>query len=380
MTIKSLVSPDDQGATFVELFFDLVFVFAITQVTHYAAHHLDVHGVLRSLVIFWLIWWGWTQFTWALNAADTEHHHVRVGTLLATGVAFVMAVSLEKGFSPDVPTALQFAGAYILVRVIGLILYYKVTFSNEGQRAAVRAFATLSLLGLAAVLVGALVHPDLRDWFWVAAAVLDITAALVVGSRGEWGVHPGHFAERHGLILIIALGESLIVAGSALTGDLSASTMLVGALAVLLTFLLWWSYFGWIQKVLEERLEESESSDRTRFARDVFTLLHFPVVVGVIAAAVALEAGLHPDDYTLAQVAGALAAGLTLFLGATAVAMWRASGCVLGTRIVILGATLIGLIFAAGTSVPVLLGIACMGLLIIVGAEEGAVRRRYAPR
>ncbi len=78
MTKKSLVSPKDQGATFVELFFDLVFVFAITQVTHYAAHHLDVQGILRSAMVFWLIWWGWTQFTWALNAANTDHHQVRV--------------------------------------------------------------------------------------------------------------------------------------------------------------------------------------------------------------------------------------------------------------------------------------------------------------
>ena len=83
-----MASPEDQGTTFVELFFDLVFVFAITRVTHYAAHHLDGHGLVRSLIVFWLIWWGWTQFTWALNAANTQHHHVRLGTLIAVGFDF----------------------------------------------------------------------------------------------------------------------------------------------------------------------------------------------------------------------------------------------------------------------------------------------------
>ena len=96
---KSLISPEDQSATFVELYFDLVFVFAITLLTYYAADHLDPAGIVRSLIVFWLIWWGWTQFTWALNAANTEHHHVRVATLDFTGVAFVMAFSVEHAFA-----------------------------------------------------------------------------------------------------------------------------------------------------------------------------------------------------------------------------------------------------------------------------------------
>ncbi len=92
-------APEEQSVTFVELFFDLVFVFALTQITSFAAHNLDAEGVLRATVMFWLIWWGWTQFTWALNAANTEHHHVRVATLDFTGVAFVMAFSVEHAFA-----------------------------------------------------------------------------------------------------------------------------------------------------------------------------------------------------------------------------------------------------------------------------------------
>ena len=146
-----MVSPRDQGATFVELFFDLVFVFAITQVTKYAAHHLEVHGLLRSVMVFWLIWWGWTQFTWALNAANTDHHHVRLGTLVSTGVAFVMAISVEKAFAIESSDALWFALSYIAVRTLGLGLYYRVVSSNAAQKSVVAGFAVLSTGGLVAL-------------------------------------------------------------------------------------------------------------------------------------------------------------------------------------------------------------------------------------
>ena len=219
MTEKSLVSSEDQGATFVELFFDLVFVFAVTQVTHYAAHHLDVQGILRAVMVFWLIWWGWSQFTWALNKANTDHPHVRLATLISTGVAFAMAFSVENAFAAVRAEVLWFSLSYIGVRILGLGLAYKVVHSNTDQRSAVVTFAGLSLAGLAAVLGGSFVDPSLRNWIWLGAIALDSGAAWVAGDRRAWGLHPGHFAERHGLIVIIALGESLIVAGSALTAD-----------------------------------------------------------------------------------------------------------------------------------------------------------------
>ena len=375
-----MVSPEEQGATFVELFFDLVFVFAITQVTHYAAHHLDAYGIARSLIVFWLIWWGWTQFTWALNAADTEHHHVRVATLCATATAFAMATAVEKAFSPETSTALWFGVSYLATRAIGLVLYYKVVFGDRAQRGAVAAFATLSILGLAAVLIGSLLPPELRQWVWLFAVAADVMAAVVAGNRSAWGIHAGHFAERHGLILIIALGESLIVAGSALTSEQPMAVMMTGGFALLLTFLLWWTYFGWIQGVLEEKLEETEGAARAILARDAYSLGHFPLIAGVIGVAVGLEAALHPDDYTAAQVAAALGVGLTLFLGSTAWAMRRAMGCILGQRLVLLLFTLGALAWRADSSANELLAIACVSLIVIVHLEERSHRRHYAPR
>ena len=380
MNAKTLTSPADQGATFVELFFDLVFVFAITQITHYAAHHLDGPGLFRAGVVFWLVWWGWTQFTWSLNAADTDHHQVRVGTLVATGLAFVMAASVERAYSAEAVPALTFALSYIAVRVLGLGLYYRVASDNEGQRSDVSLFALLSLGGLVAVLVGGLVDPSLREWIWAGAILLDIFAAGMAGNRAHWGLHAGHFAERHGLIIIIALGESLIVAGSALTGEVDRTLMVTGGLAVAATCLLWWTYFGWIQGVLEERLKESTGKARSQLGRDAYTLWHFPLVSGIIALAVGFEAAFHPGDYSTGQVAAAAGVGLSLFLLSTAGALWRAERCVLWNRLVVLALT-VGAVTVTSSSTPIaLLTIASVGLAVIVVFEQVTVRRRLAAR
>ena len=377
MNQTSIVSPEDQSATFIELFFDLVFVFAITQVTHYVAHHLDVEGILRSLAMFWLIWWGWTQFTWALNAANTKHHHVRFGTLVATGIAFAMAASVEHAFASERTLVLWFALSYVGVRVVGLFLYWKVSL-DEAQSAAVLWFGSLSLAGLSAVLLGAFVDPGLRLWIWLGAVVADLAAAELAGRRSGWNLHGGHFAERHGLIVIIALGESLIVAGSAVASGASGSLLRVCALAVLVTCLLWWTYFGWVQEVLEERLVTASPERQGPLARDAYSFWHFPLVCGIIALAVGFEAAFHPDDYTVSQITWALAVGLTLFLVATAGALWRAEGCILWNRLIVLALTLAVLFLGlAGSGTAVMLVISA-GLVVIVVIEQLTERRRLA--
>lgn len=373
----SMASPEDQGTTFVELFFDLAFVFAITRVTHYAAHHLDGHGLVRSLIVFWLIWWGWTQFTWALNAANTQHHHVRLGTLIAVGFAFVMAISVENAFAPRTEGAIWFASSYVAVRVLGLGLYYRVV-SDSDQRAAVVAFSLFSIAGLVTVVVGSLVDPSLRDWIWLGAIALDLGATWIVGNNCSWSLHAGHFAERHGLIIIIALGESLIVAGSALTSEVAPATMAAGALAVVMTCLLWWTYFGWVAEVLEEHLISQADRPRAMLGRDAYTFWHFPLVTGIVALAVGFETALHPDEYTLTQTAAAVGLGLTLFLTSTAGALHRAAGCVLWNRLIILVLTLVGLALSSSSSAHQILGIACAGLVLIVAIEQVTIRRELA--
>jgi len=377
VSARPLISPHDQGATFVELFFDLVFVFAVTQVVGLIHDDISWPGLLRGLLVFWLIWWGWTQFTWALNAANTKHHHVRLGTLIATGVAFVMGVSVGNAFAAPADGAIWFASSYVAVRVLGLGLYYRVA-SDTDHRASVARFSLLSILGLTTVIAGSLVDPSLRHWIWLGAIALDLRAAWIVGNTRSWGLHPGHFAERHGLIIIIALGESLIVAGSALNPGAGLPIMAAGALAVFLTCLLWWTYFGWVREVLEESLAGQAGRSLTRLGRDAYTFWHFPLVSGIIALAVGFETALHPDDYTLTQTAVAVGLGLTLFLVSTAGALHRARGCVLWNRLIVLVLTLGGLALSTSSSSHQILGIACAGLLLIVAIEQVTIRRELA--
>ena len=319
-----IVSPDDQRVTFVELFFDLVFVFCITQIVK-LLHHLDLPAVGSALLVFWLVWWAWTQFAWALNAANTDHPRVQLATLLATAVAFLLAVAIPRAFGD---AALWFAAAYVALRVIGLLVYYWVAWSDPLQRRAVRIFGLFSIAGLGAVLAGAMAGGGGQYWWWALTVALDLAAAGVGGQLEGWNLHPDHFAERHGLIIIIALGETLIVAASGLMGStLTSAAVATALLAVAVTSALWWSYFRHARPRFEHALSARHGSARSCFARDLFSVMHFPMLCGVIAIAAATEEALAHPDHVLAPAARlALAGGAVLFVGGGAAAMWRASG------------------------------------------------------
>src|SRR3712207_5971677 len=156
MADRSLVSPDDQKVTFVELFFDLVFVFGVTQVVKLFHDGITVSHTAQAILVFWLVWWGWTQFTWALNAADTTHPLVELATLAATAIAFFMAIAIPSVFRGG---ALWFALPYVLSRVVGLMLYGEVANANNpSQHAAVKRFSLISIGGLLAGLIGGFVR------------------------------------------------------------------------------------------------------------------------------------------------------------------------------------------------------------------------------
>ena len=363
--------PSGQSATFVELFFDLVFVFALTEVTSFAVHHLDGGGVARTIIVFWLIWWGWTQWTWALNPADTEHGLVRIGTLLATAIAFVMAVSVAKAFN-DGGGGLWFVLPYIGVRVLGLALYARVAVEREGHVSAVGAFGALSSFGLVAALIGGFVDPDARVWWWIAAIVLDVGTAAAIGGFENWHLHTEHFAERHGLFVIIALGESLIVAAAGVAGAERSGALAAVALGtVAVTCLLWWTYFGWLKDDLEARLGEVRASAQSTLARDAYTLLHLPLIGGIIGIAVGFEEMVaHPNEPLEPEVLAALGVGLGLFLGASALAWARARRRLLWVRLLV--AAVIGVLFvpAANLDPGWILLLVAAGLLVVIAAEE----------
>ena len=159
---KHILAEGDQAVSFAELFFDLVFVFCVTQVVHLLHGSFDWLHVGRAVLVFWLIWWAWTQFTWALNAADTEHNWIQKGTLLATAFAFFMAVAVPQAFAGG---AIWFAITYVAVRSIGLLIYLWVAWSDTSMRTAVKTFGAVSIAGLVAVLIGGLIGGIAQYWF-----------------------------------------------------------------------------------------------------------------------------------------------------------------------------------------------------------------------
>jgi low temperature requirement protein LtrA len=355
MDTRSIRGTEAQGATFVELFFDLVFVYAVTQVTGVLAHDLSLLGVVKALAIFWLVWWAWTQFTWSLNQADTEHASVRLITLLATGIAFVMALTVPI---IEEPSGWLFPIAYVAVRVIGIWLQWKLSAGDHSWTGAVQKWTITSSLGLLAVLAAVFVAPEYRFVALGVAALLDINAAVRAGA-GEWRLFTGHFCERHGLFVIIVLGESLIAAGLGASGQvLTPGVIGVVVIAVAATGGLWWTYFGWAKDAIEVKFAAA-TSDIGRFARDVFSFAHFPIIAGVIGFAVATEEAIaHASDPLSAGVLMALVGGVTLFVGGTYLAMWRAGTGRPVIRPVAIGALIVGS--------PLLANIAAWQALLVV--------------
>ncbi|MEZ4502687.1 MAG: low temperature requirement protein A [Dehalococcoidia bacterium] len=361
-----------------ELFFDLVFVFAVTEVTAFTLDHLDWGGVARSTLVFWMIWWAWTQWTWALNPADTTHLVVRVATLFATAVAFLMAASVHAAFDE---AASWFAATYVIVRVIGLLVYALVASESHDRLHAVAVFAFASVAGLVVVLIGAMASPEARPWWWLAAVLLDLGAAAVGGRQRGWDLHAGHFAERHGLFVIIALGESLIVVGLTVAGSEKNNDLLAVAIgAVAVVCLLWWTYFGWLHGALEVALHAAH--DDAALARDAFSLIYFPLIGGVIGIAAGFEEMVHhPAERLDPVVLRVLAVGLLLFAGGAALAWFRVSSEVLVPRLLIATVTTIVLLLA-GEAQPValltLVVIALVAIAVVEGARPSGATREPA--
>jgi low temperature requirement protein LtrA len=284
-----------------------------------------------------------------------------------------MAVTLPRAFGDQ---SIWFGVTYVLVRVLGLTLYLWVASANPAQQNAGRTFAIVSIGGLAAVLIGAFVGGTLQLWLWGLAIALDVVAAAVGTQFEELRLHPEHFSERHGLFIIIALGESLIVAAGGVEGSNDVNEILpIAFLAVMITGALWWSYFPRTKPLLDQAVESVHGSDQVRLARDVFSLLHFPMVVGIIAYAVAIEeVVLHPSEPLFFAGRVALAVGLLLFVGGMAVAAYRATRQVLLPRVIMVLVTAVVIVGLNEVGAALTLGIALSGMIVLLLFEQRTIR------
>jgi low temperature requirement protein LtrA len=363
LDLKSLVAPINQSVTFIELFFDLVFVFAVTQIVGLFYDGVTWAAVGQGILLFWLVWWAWSQFTWALNHGDTTNYLVEGAMLAATGIAFFMAVALPDAFAQR---ELAFALPYVGVRIVGLGLLAAFAWHDRKQRSAVWSFTIISVGGLAAVISGAVIGGGAQYWLWGLAIVIDLIAAAVGGKREGWNLNIEHFSERHGLFVIIVLGEALIIAGFGIsgqrwTGELIASVIL----SVTITFELWWSYFAGAKPVLDAAIKPLSGINLSTMARDVFSILHFPMLAGIIGVAAAVEAVLaHPGDPLNMGFRIALSIGMILFVAGMSIVFWRARGRHLFLRTVLIFITAILVVAIDNVRPIVTMSLAVGGLFI----------------
>ena len=365
---------------YLELFFDLVFVFAVTQLVTVLHRDHGLTGWRNAVLLAWLIWWAWSQFAWAGNAIDLDRRSTRVAMLALTGVTLLAAAAIPEAAADG--GGLRFAVPYAVVCLGGLALYWRGVRNDPAYRAALRRYVPIALVPPLVVLAGGFVDPGVRPWFWLTAVVIDLASALAAG-RGEFHVAPGHFAERHALIVLIALGESIVAIGATVAGaPLTASVGGVVAVAFVILGAQWWGYFDWVQAAAERRIAaEPDLQRRGRLARDLFTFGHFPIVLGSVLVAFGIEnAVAHPTDRLPTYALWAVGAGLALFAGGFVAGNARAAGTVLPERVVGLAvAVVVTAVLGPRVGAITLLGILA-ATFVLLAVLETRRRSRAAAR
>lgn len=328
--MRGVTVPDreeDFTADPVELFFDLAFVFAFSQLVGLLIHHPTWVGVGESALLFGLLWLPWTQFTWSANAISGNGRPIRLLFLVATALSVPMAASVS--------TALDEGGTVFAVSlsIILTLALAMMTLNLERDSAEARSafrYAIPNGLAMVCLIGGSFIGGNGRVLAWIVALVIVLIGTLFAG-KGSWIVRPGHFAERHALILIVALGEVIVAIGIPVVSNLEAGAGIPGSTVIALAAsgafagLLWWAYFDRPQPALEHFAETLSHDDRGRFVRDVYTYAHAPLVAGIVLSAAALEEiTLHPSDPLALEFRVMLFGGLALSIFGIATAVFRA--------------------------------------------------------
>ena len=370
---------EERRTSYLELFFDLVFVFAITQVTSLLLGDTSAAGFARSALILGLIWWAWSGFTWMTNAIDIESQVTRLLFLAGMAGAFFVALAVPHAYGDE---GAWFACAYAFIRVLNLALYGWGLKDRPAQLAALLRLAPFFLLAPALVVAGGIVDGStLRTALWAASIAVDVAGVLAAGGENDWRVSPAHFAERYALIVIIALGESIVAIGAG-TGALPRDGMF--ALSVTIAFAgvaaLWWAYFGFVSGAVERALQRASPSRRGPLARDVFTIFHYPMVLGIVFFAVAAKKVLaHPEDALSRAGRAALGLGVAFFLAGFLLGRWRIVRTIGWERAGAAVLTLVAVVVLRSAPAVVLLATVTAVVVAAVVAERLRYRRAPSP-
>ena len=314
-----------------ELFFDLVFVFGLTQVTSLLSAHPTWSGLLQGMLVLGAIWWAWAAYAWLTNTLNPEEGIVRIAMFAVMAAMLVVALAVPEAFDEH---GVIFGFAYLVVRTMHLALYALAARGDPDLLGAVLRMVPSSTISAVLIITAGFVDDDQTQVaLWVAALAIDYLGVIVGRGQG-WRLSPGHFAERHGLIVIIAIGESIVALGVGATGTpLSTGVITAAVLGMTVATALWWTYFDWVAIVVEQQLRRTTGAQQATLARDAYSYLHFVMVAGIVLFAVSMKKTLADYGEHLGAVpVAALCGGLALYLLAHILLRLRIAG-VIGTQV-----------------------------------------------
>jgi low temperature requirement protein LtrA len=364
----SAVMRSEERVTPLELFFDLVFVLAITQCTAVMAHEPTWAGLAQGLLVLGVLWWAWVGYAWLTSVVDPEEGVVRLTIFAAMAGLLVVALCVPHAFGD---LGLLFACAYGVVRAAHIVLFVIASRGDPGLRHAVWGLAVSTAAGLSLLVAASAADGALQGAAWALALGLDMAGPLFIDASG-WRLAPHHFAERHGLIVIIALGESIVAIGVGAESAVDAGVVAAAVLGMVVAAALWWLYFDIVALVAERRLTNaSEGRERNEIARDSFSFLHFPMVAGIVLVALGLKKTLgHVEDPLKLVPAFAMLGGTAIYLLAHVAFRWRNVHRLSSQRILVAVALVVLLPLAVEIAALATLGILAAVLAALIVYEK----------
>jgi low temperature requirement protein LtrA len=322
----------EQRVSPLELFFDLVFVFAFTQVTTVLSSNPTWSGLGHALLIVTALWWAWAAYAWLTNTVDPSESLVWGTMLVASGAMFVGALALPEAFGDH---GVVFGVAFLIVALMQLALYALAAHGDTDLLRAILRVAPSSIAGATLIAVAGFVHGAAKPVVWLIALAVGFLAPIVVRPSG-WRLHPAHFVERHGSIVIIAIGESLAAVGLGVRHEgLGAEEVVAAVLGFAVAASFWLAYFDFFTIRAQQLLDDRSGVQQIALARDTYTYLHLPMVAGIVLFAFAVKTTLADVHDELSIVpALALCGGPALYLLAYVALRFRVARTIGGGRLV----------------------------------------------
>ena len=369
----SAIRREGERVTPLELFFDLVFVLGITQCTALMSHNQTWEGLVQGLLVLGVLWWAWVGYAWLTSVIDPEAEEVRLVIFVAMAALLIVSLAIPEAFGD---LAIVFALAIGVFRAAHIALFWLAGADDEDLQRSVVGLAASTAIAVGLLCLASLFDGVAQGALWALAIFLDMAGPYFFGAEG-WKLVPGHFAERHGLIVIIALGESIVAIGVGASGALDLGIGTAAVLGVFLAAAQWWAYFDVVALISARRLGEAEVGRvQNELARDSYSYIHLLLVAGIVLIALGMKVTIgHHDEHLHAEIAFALLGGLATFLLGLVAFRYRQTRTVnrrrLGMAIVLL------FLIPVATAIPALLtlAIAVVSIWVVIVGDH----RQYGP-